>query len=81
MASSLIRTGVPKLAPPSVLREHHVGVLWRLNTAQHVNVVVSRPARPVHGKEYLRGQPAWIHIPADPHAPKVNLSDLFKTGV
>ena len=62
-------------------REHHVcavAVAWRLNTAQHVNVIVRRSTRAVHCQKYLRCQPSWIYIPANPHAPKIDLSDLFK---
>ena len=62
-------------------REHHVctgAVAWRLNTAQHVNVVIRGPARTVHGQEYLRRQSSWIYIPADPHATQIDLSYLFK---
>ncbi len=62
-------------------RDHDVcaiGVAWRLNTAQHVNVIIGGSTRTVHSQEYLRCQPCWIDIPADPYAPKINLSDLFK---
>ena len=62
-------------------REHHVcaiGVAWRTNTAEHVNVVIRGSTRTVHGHKYLRCQPRWIYIPADSHATKIDLSDLFK---
>jgi hypothetical protein len=65
----------------SAAREHHVcsvAVGWRSNTAQHVNVVVRGSARTVHCQKYLRCQSSWIHIPADPHATQINLSDLFE---
>ena len=62
-------------------REHHVcavGVAGRPNTAQHVNVVVRGSTRTVHCQKYLRCQPRWIYIPADPHAAQIDLSNLFK---
>ena len=62
-------------------RDHHVcavGVAWRPNTAQHVNVIVRGSTRTVHCQKYLRCQPSWIHIPADPYAAQIDLSDLFK---
>jgi len=61
--------------------EHHVcavAIAWWPNTAQHVNVVVRGPTRTIHCHEYLRCQPSWIYIPADPHAAQIDLSDLFK---
>jgi hypothetical protein len=61
--------------------EHHVctvAVAWRPNTAQHVNVVIRGSTRTVHRHKYLGCQPSRIYIPAHPHAPQIDLSDLFK---
>ena len=62
-------------------RDHHVctgAVAWRPNTAQHVNIVVRRSTRAIHCQKDLRCQPSRIYIPAGPHAPKIDLSDLFE---
>ena len=68
-------------AAVGTVREHHVCavvVAWGPDTAQHVNVVVGGSARTVHCQEYLRCQPSWIYVPANPHATKIDLSDLLK---
>jgi len=62
-------------------RDHHVcavAVAWRPNTAHHVNIVVRRSTRAVHCQKDLRCQPSRIYIPASPHAPKIDLSDLLE---
>src|SRR5437899_7937330 len=62
-------------------REHHVcavAIAGRPDTAQHVNVIIRRSARTIHCHENLRCQSSWIYIPADPDAPQIHLSDLFK---
>jgi hypothetical protein len=62
-------------------REHDVcavAIAWRPNTAQHVNVVIRGSTRTVYCQKYLRCQPSWIYIPADPHASQIDLSDLFE---
>ena len=62
-------------------RDHHVragAVAWRPNTAHHVNIVVRRSTRAIHCQKDLRCQPSRIYIPAGPHAPKIDLSDLFE---
>ena len=62
-------------------REHDVcaiAIVWRPNTAQHVNVVVRGAARTVHCHEYLCCEPSRIYIPARTHATQIDLSDLFE---
>ena len=62
-------------------REHHVcavAVVWRPNTAHHVNIVVRRSTRAIHCQKDLRCQPSRIYIPAGPHATQIDLSDLFE---
>src|SRR6185369_3792433 len=50
----------------------------RLNTAQHVNIVIRRSTRTVHCQKYLPCQSSRIYIPAVPHATQIHLGDLFK---
>jgi len=69
--------------------EHHIRPVIgtkRLHAGHHVNVVVSRSARPVHRQECLACQSAWINCAAENDATAhVNRGDLIKrwrhTGV
>jgi len=62
-------------------REHHVCAVARArrpNTAQHVNVVIGGSTRTVHCHKYLPYQSSRVYIPVNPHATKIDLSDLFE---
>lgn len=62
-------------------REHHVspgGVTRRLNTAQHVNIIIRGSTGTVDSQKYLPCQPGRIYIASVPHPTKIDLSDLLE---
>jgi hypothetical protein len=63
--------------------KHHVRAIIgteRLDAGHHINVVVSRSARPVHRKECLPCQSTWIDGAAENDATAhVNCGDLIES--